>query len=114
YVVHSFLLTFFQPGFESVPFWNSFTASPVLTIGTHTLAIVLVAGVLLFGVRDGIERVVKWMIPVLVITLIVVAIRGLTLPGAIDGLAFALTPDWNYLVRGQTWIAALGQALFST
>jgi NSS family neurotransmitter:Na+ symporter len=114
YVVHSFLLTFFQPGFESVAFWNSFTASPVLTIGTHTLAIVLVAGVLLLGVRDGIERVVKWMIPVLVITLIVVAARGLTLPGATAGLAFALTPDWEYLVRGKTWIAALGQALFST
>lgn len=114
YVAHSFLLTFFQPGFESVPFWNSFMASPLLTVGTHTLAIILVAGVLLFGVRDGIERVVKWMIPILVITLIVVAIRGLTLPGAIDGLAFALTPDWDYLVRGKTWIAALGQALFST
>ena len=114
YVIHSFLLTFSQPGFESVPFWNSFTASPLLTIGTHTLAIVLVAGVLLFGVRDGIERVVKWMIPVLVVTLVVIAVRGLTLPGATEGLAFALTPDWEYLVRGQTWIAALGQALFST
>lgn len=30
------------------------------------------------------------------------------------GLAFAFTPDWNYLTRGSTWIAALGQALFST
>ena len=114
YVVHSILLTFSQPGFESVAFWNSFTASPLLTIGTHTLAIVFVAGVLLLGVRDGIERVVKWMIPLLVVTLIVVAVRGLTLPGASEGLAFALTPDWNYLVRGKTWIAALGQALFST
>ena len=114
YTVHSFLLTFSQPGFESVPFWNAFTASPLLTIGTHTLAVALVAGVLSFGIRRGIERVVKWMIPLLVITLIVVAVRGLTLPGATEGLAFALTPDWEYLVRGQTWIAALGQALFST
>ncbi|EMA55961.1 MULTISPECIES: sodium-dependent transporter [Halococcus] len=114
YVAHSFLLTFSQPGFESVAFWNEFTASPLLTIGTHTIATVLVGGVLLFGIKRGIERVVKWMIPLLVVTLIVVAVRGLTLPGATAGLAFVLTPDWNYLVRGQTWIAALGQALFST
>ncbi len=114
YVAHSFLLTFFQSGFDSVAFWNGFTASPLLTIGTHTIATALVGLVLLFGIRRGIERVVKWMIPLLVVTMVVVAVRGLTLPGATDGLAFALTPDWNYLVRGQTWIAALGQALFST
>lgn len=114
YVVHSFLLTFFQPGFGSETFWNNFAGSPLLTVGTHTVATTLVAVVLLFGIRRGIERVVKWMIPLLVTTLVVVAIRGLTLPGATEGLAFVFTPDWNYLVRGQTWIAALGQALFST
>lgn len=114
YVAHSFLLTFFQPGFNSVSFWNSFSGSPLLTIGSHTIATALVGGILLFGIRRGIERVVKWMIPLLVATMVVVAVRGLTLPGAAEGLAFALTPDWNYLVRGQTWIAALGQALFST
>lgn len=114
YTAHSFLMTFFQPGFDSVVFWNNFSASPLLTIGTHTIATALIGGVLLFGIRGGIERVVKWMIPLLVVAMIVVAVRGLTLPGATEGLAFALTPDWNYLVRGQTWIAALGQALFST
>jgi NSS family neurotransmitter:Na+ symporter len=114
YVTHSFLLTFFQSGFGSEAFWNSFSGSPLLTVGTHTIATALVGGVLLFGIRRGIERVVKWMIPLLVGTMIVVAIRGLTLPGATEGLVFAFTPDWNYLIRGQTWIAALGQALFST
>jgi NSS family neurotransmitter:Na+ symporter len=48
------------------------------------------------------------------VALVAVAIRGLTLPGGMAGLAFAFTPDWTYLVRGETWIAALGQALFST
>jgi NSS family neurotransmitter:Na+ symporter len=114
YVAHSFLLTFFQSGFGPEAFWDTFSGSPLLTIGTHTIATALVGAVLLFGIRRGIERVVKWMIPLLVVTLVAVAIRGLTLPGAAAGLAFALTPDWEYLVRGQTWIAALGQALFST
>lgn len=114
YTAHSLLLTFSQPGFATEAFWNSFTESALLTIGTHTVATVLVAGVLLFGIRRGIERVVKWMVPFLIVALIAVAVRGLTLPGATEGLAFAFTPDWNYLLRGQTWIAALGQALFST
>jgi neurotransmitter:Na+ symporter, NSS family len=114
YAVHSLLLTFSQPGFDPQAFWTSFSGSPLLTVGMHTVAIGATAGVLLFGIRDGIERVVKWMIPFLVLALVAVGIKGLTLPGAMDGLEFVFTPDWNYLVRGQTWIAALGQALFST
>lgn len=114
YTIHSFLLTFFQPGFAAQAFWQSFSGSPVLTVGMHTIVMILVAGVLLFGIRKGVERVVKWMFPVLVIALAAVAIRSLTLPGAMEGLAFLFTPDWSYLTRGDMWIAALGQVLFST
>lgn len=114
YAVHSLLLTFFQPGFEAIPFWNSFAGSPLLMIGMHTVTMVAIAGVLLFGIRRGIERVVKWMIPFLVIALVAISIRGVTLDGGMQGLAFAFTPEWEYLIRGKTWIAALGQALFST
>lgn len=114
YTGHSFLLTFSQPGFDAQGFWTAFSGSPVLTVGMHTVAMILTAGVLFFGIRRGIERVVRWMFPALVVALIAVAVRSLTLPGAMAGLAFAFTPDWTYLVKGETWIAALGQALFST
>jgi NSS family neurotransmitter:Na+ symporter len=59
YAGHSLLMTFSQPGFASEPFWNSFSGSPVLTVKMYTIALGIVGGVLLFGVRDGIERVVK-------------------------------------------------------
>lgn len=114
YAVHSLLLTFSQPGFEAVAFWESFAASPLLMIGMHTLTVAMIAGVLLFGIRRGIERVVKWMIPFMVVALVAIAIRGITLDGGMQGLAFAFTPQWDYLVRGDMWVAALGQALFST
>jgi NSS family neurotransmitter:Na+ symporter len=114
YAAHALLGTFFQPGFGPEAFWSAFSGSPLLTVGMHTIAVAAIAVVLAFGIKRGLERVVKWTIPILVLTMLVVAARGLTLPGAMDGLAFAFTPDWNYLVRGQTWIAALGQALFST
>ena len=114
YAANSLLLRFSQPGFASEAFWNAFSSSPALTVGMHTLAMGLVGGVLLFGVKDGIERVVKWMIPLLVLALAAVAAVGLTLEGAMEGLAFAFTPEWAALTRGSTWITALGQALFST
>jgi len=114
YTAHSLLFTFTQPGFQPQPFWETFINSPALTLGTHTLATLAIAAVLSLGIKRGIERAVKYMIPFLVVALVAVAIRGLTLPGGMAGLAFAFTPDWTYLVRGETWIAALGQALFST
>ena len=114
YVGHSFALTFFGAGFDATAFWNAFSGDPVLTIGTHTLAMALVGGVLLFGIKRGIERMVKWMMPAMVVALAAVAVAGLFQPGAMAGLEFAFTADWTYLTRGTTWIAALGQALFST
>ncbi|GCF16029.1 transporter [Haloarcula mannanilytica] len=111
---HSLLLTFFESGFEATPFWESFVGSPLLTIGTHTLTMAAIAGVLVFGIKRGIERVVKYVMPFLVIALIAIGVRGLTLPGGMEGLAFAFTPEWNYFLRGDMWVAALGQALFST
>lgn len=114
YMLHSLLFTFVQPGFQPQPFWNGFINSPLLTVGMHTLTAVGVAAVLSLGIKRGIERLVKYLIPLLVLTLIAIAVRGLTLPGGMEGLAFAFTPEWAYLVKGETWIAALGQALFST
>ncbi|SFK65650.1 neurotransmitter:Na+ symporter, NSS family [Halogranum rubrum] len=114
YAGHSMLMTFTQPGFEPQAFWDGFISNPALVIGMHTLTMAGLAGVLVFGIRRGIERVVKWMIPLLVVALLAVAIRGVTLPGGMEGLAFVFTPNWDYLTRGSTWVAALSQALFST
>ncbi|AFK21109.1 sodium-dependent transporter (plasmid) [Haloferax mediterranei ATCC 33500] len=114
YAGHSILMTFTQPGFQPQAFWDGFINNPALVIGMHTATMAGLAGVLVFGIRRGIERVVKWMIPLLVVALIAVAVRGVTLPGGMDGVAFVFTPDWGYLTRGSTWVAALSQALFST
>ena len=114
YTVHAALFTFVDSGFQPEPFWDNFINSPVLTVGTHTVTAICVAAVLSLGIKDGIERMAKYLIPLMVISLIAVAIRGVTLPGGMEGLAFAFNPDWEYFLRGETWVAALGQALFST
>lgn len=114
YAVHSLLLTFTSAGFAPEAFWESFQANPMLNIGMHTAVMALVAGVLYLGIRRGIERLVIYAVPGLIFALAAITVRALTLPGASEGLVFTFDIEWNALVRSNTWITALGQALFST
>jgi len=114
YAVHSLLLTFSQAGFSPEAFWQSFQNSLFLNIGMHTTVMAMVAGVLYFGIRRGIERLVVYAVPGLILALLAITIRALTLPGAAEGLIFTFDIDWGALARGETWVTALGQALFST
>lgn len=114
YAVHSLLFTFTAAGFEAEPFMLDLFGNSVLMIGLHTVVMGSIAAILLLGIRRGVERIVVYAVPALVAALVVMMIRGLTLPGAGAGLAFAFTIDWGYLTLSETWLAALGQALFST
>ena len=76
------------------------------------LFVVLSAGVILSGVKKGIERWSKILMPTLFALLIVLIIRGLTLPGAINGLKFFLYPDFSKLSTDSV-IAAMGQSFFT-
>ena len=64
------------------------------------------------GVSDGIEKANRVLMPGLFILFIALAVRSLTLPGAMEGVAFLLKPDWSYLKPG-TMLTALGQAFFA-
>jgi len=114
YAVHSLLLTFTASGFAPEAFWQAFQASTALNIGMHTMVMVLVAGVLYLGIRQGIERLVIYAVPGLIFALTAITIRALTLPDAAEGLVFTFDIEWAALSRSGTWITALGQSLFST
>jgi neurotransmitter:Na+ symporter, NSS family len=45
--------------------------------------------------------------------ILIITIRGLTLPGAVEGLNVLLTPDFSALTNGSVWVAAYGQVFFS-
>jgi NSS family neurotransmitter:Na+ symporter len=78
----------------------------------HFLIIAATAGIVLRGVKDGIEALSKWLMPVLFVLLILLAIRAVTLPGAGAGLEFYLRPDFSKF-SSKMLLAAMGQALFS-
>ncbi|WP_083861162.1 sodium-dependent transporter [Halobiforma nitratireducens] len=114
YAVHSLLFTFTASGFEAVEFMDALFANSALMIGLHTVVMGSIAAVLILGIRRGVERLVVYAVPALVIALVIMTIRGLTLDGATEGIAFTFGVQWEYLTYSDTWIAALGQALFST
>lgn len=64
------------------------------------------------GIKGGIEKAAKVLMPTLFILLIFIAIRSLTLDGAGEGLGYLFRPDFS-AVDGGTVLAALGQAFFS-
>lgn len=58
-------------------------------------------------------KVVMLTVPLPVILIFILFIRGITLPGAIEGLAYYLTPDFSKLLDPDIWLAAYGQVFFS-
>lgn len=64
------------------------------------------------GIVDGIERAVKFLMPLLFIFLLVMVIRNITLPGAAEGIKFYLLPDFSKITP-QLFIKVLGQVFFA-
>lgn len=82
---------------------------PLLWMGAYlALNIVVVAK----GISGGIEKAGKILMPLLFAILILVAVKGLTLPGSFAGLEFLFKPDFSK-VDSSVVLAALGQAFFS-
>jgi NSS family neurotransmitter:Na+ symporter len=98
-------------GFDG--FFVSFITNPVQPLFWQLLFMALTVGIVFIGVKKGIERSNKILMPLLGILLIALSIYSLTLGGAQEGLAFLFTPDWTALADPNIYLAALGQAFFS-
>ena len=82
-------------------------------MGLTFFVLAATAGVLVGGVRAGIERMTKALMPALLGLLVMLALRAVTLPGAQAGLSYYLSPDLSSLADVGVFNAALGQAFFS-
>ena len=88
-----------------------------VTSNTEPLVFMLIflfatALIVMAGIKEGIERYTKVMMPLLFVIVVIVAIRSLTLPDASAGLDFMFRPDFSK-VTSKTFLDALGQAFFS-
>ena len=76
------------------------------------LFIALAAAIIICGVKNGIELANRFLMPALVIIAVIVAGYSLTLPGALEGAAWYLTPDFSRF-SFRTVLAAMGQMFWS-
>ncbi|MGR5062202.1 sodium-dependent transporter [Photobacterium sp. DNB22_13_2] len=65
------------------------------------------------GVKGGIERASKIMMPLLFIMVIALIGRVAFLPGAMDGLNYLFQPDFSKILDAKVWSAAYGQIFFT-
>jgi NSS family neurotransmitter:Na+ symporter len=113
YFIYSLTGTFTK-GTDTEAVWENFVSDPFQTILFHAIAVVLVGFVVYRGLKNGFEKLLNVVIPALFVILIILTIRALTLPGAIDGLSYMFVPDWSQLGDGEMWREAFTQMAFST
>ena len=113
--VTKYLFTFLSGGVSAAAqdsFFGGFISQPVEPVVWFLIYLGATAVVVLFGVEKGIEKVSKLLMPVLVVLSVFIAIYGLFMPGAIDGLLYYVLPDFSKF-SFKTLIAAMGQLFYS-
>ena len=92
--------------------FESFSGNSWRPVYWQLLFMFFTAFIVLAGVKKGIEKYTKLLMPILLVLIIVLCIRSITLPGADKGLYFLFHPDFSK-VTGKVILEALGQAFFS-
>ena len=93
-------------------YFQEFSSSPVRPVFWTVAILALTHFVIIHGVRSGIERASKMMMPTLFVLLVVVVIGSCMLPGAGKGVEFLFRPDFSKMNSG-VFLAAMGQSFYS-
>lgn len=92
--------------------FNDFVSSPLIPILGYTFFLLITALIVMGGVKGGIERFGKVMMPILFVVVVLIAVRAMTLEGSSEGIAYLFKPDFSKLTP-EVCAAALGQSFFS-
>lgn len=109
-------LTFSFTGSESqgafANMFGSFVSSSWAPLVCHTVFLLLTTLIVVVGIKYGIEKFSKVMMPLLFLIVIAISVYSLTLPEAGKGVDYLFNPDFSK-IDGKAIAAALGQAFFS-
>ena len=93
------------------------TTSGFTTFAWPVLICLLIAWILCYVcIRNGtttVGKVVKYTVSLPVICLLVMAVRGITMSGAMDGISKLFVPKWSALSDSNLWVDAIGQVFYS-
>jgi len=92
--------------------FTEFTGNPLQVLLFFVIMLLITTFIISRGVKEGIEKWTKILMPLLFLLILYLAIRALLLPGAEKGISFYLNPDFSKL-NGKVILMALGQAFFS-
>ena len=93
-------------------YFGTFISDGVSTEVCFIIFALITLGIIFAGVRNGIERVSKIMMPILVVLSVIIAIYSVTRPGALAGVKYFLVPN----VENFSWmtvVSAMGQMFYS-
>lgn len=93
-------------------YFNDYIAQPAEPILWLAVYIGLTAVIVFFGVQKGIEKASRIMMPALVVLTLGVAAYSVTRPGALEGVAYYLIPDFSRF-SVNTVLGAMGQMFYS-
>ena len=93
-------------------YFSAFISNGVSTELCFVIFVVLTLSVIFAGVQNGIERVSKFMMPVLVVLSVIIAVYSVTRPGALEGVKYFLVPNLKNF-SWMTVVAAMGQMFYS-
>lgn len=114
YLLKSVSFSFTGAASQSVfhTMFTDFVSSTWAPLLVHTVFLIVTTMIVVVGIKDGIEKFSKVMMPLLFIIVVTIAIYSLSLPGAKAGLDYLFNPDFSK-ITGKACAAALGQAFFS-
>ncbi len=93
-------------------FFNLKNSNPYWVLGYHTLFFLSIIGIILSGVKGGLEKASKFLMPILLFILFALVVNGLMLPDSDKGMEFLFSPDWSK-INPSTFLLALGHAFFT-
>lgn len=102
----------FSCGGDFTAFFNTFVSNPWKPALYMALFLLLTHIVIIRGVKEGIEKFSKVMMPMLLLIICVLVICSFSMPGSVEGLTFLLKPDFSK-VTTKVVLSAMGQAFFS-
>lgn len=97
---------------EITAYFSEFSQHPVRPVFWAVLFVLVCHFVIIHGVREGIEKASKMMMPLLFILLLVIVVCSCLLPGAGKGITFLFKPDFS-VITPNVFLNALGQSFYS-
>jgi len=96
--------------------FSNLIANPVEMTVWMVITTVVCFGICSLGLQEGVEKVTKVMMVLLLAIIVLLAVKSMTLPNAGKGLSFYLMPDVNQIKENGIWetiFAAMSQAFFT-